>query len=58
MVKAAVRKVGYNIIKDQLRKVCTNNAGGVLPKSDRNEEKNKVEASNDVYYARENSKLS
>ena len=58
MVKAAVRKVGYNIIQDQLRKVCTNNAGGVLPKSDRSEENNKVEASNDVYYAWENSKLS
>ena len=58
MIKASVSKMDYNIMKDQLRKVFTNNADDLLPKNDLSEEKIKVEASNDVYYAKECNKSS
>ena len=44
-------------MKDQLRKVCTNNACDLFPKINWSEEKIKIKASNDVYYAKEYSKL-
>ena len=48
LVKTTVSKMDSNIMKDQLRKVFTNNVGDVLLKNDLREEKIKVEASNDL----------
>ena len=39
-------------MKGKLRKVFTNNAGDLLPMNALGEEKNRVEACNDVYYAK------
>ena len=52
LVKATVSKVDQNIMRGKLRKVFTNNAGDLLPKNALGEEKNRVEACNDVYYAK------
>ena len=46
------------LLKDQIRKVCINNAKDLLLLNNLNEEKIKVDASNYVYYAKEYSKLS
>ena len=54
LVRATVSKMDNNITKDQLRKVFTNNAGDLLQKNYLSEEKIKVEASTDVYYAKGN----
>ena len=45
-------------MKNQIRKVFTNNTGNLLPKNKLSEENIKVVASYDVYYAKEYNKLS
>ena len=57
LVKATVSKMDYDMLKDQLKKVFTNNASDLLPKNVLCQEKIKFEASNDVYYTRKYNKL-
>ena len=58
LVKATISKMDHNTMKNQLRKVFTNNAGNLLPKNNLSEENIKVKASDDVYYAKEYNKSS